>query len=315
MSKKRANKKEEQQYLNILEDILTDGCKKPCASRDTDHNTYSLHGVKMEYSLMNNGQRILPLLTSKRVSFRLVLSELLWFLSGSTSAKELADKYNNHIWDANADENGELGPIYGHQWRSWNAPCEESQEESEEIPIPVSEEASESESECEYIDQIETAIAGLKEDIQNRTYSRRHIVSAWNPDQIEEMVLPPCHVLFHFLLRPDRESGSPILDCLLYQRSGDFPLGVPFNIASYSLLTHMISQIIGATPGKFIHFIGDAHIYENQIPGCKIQLEKPVGRFPVLNMKRRERIDDFEFDDFEIMGYKHAGTIDFPLNV
>lgn len=314
MSKRRANKKEEQQYLNILEDILSEGYKKPCASGNEEHDTYSLHGVKMEYSLMSNGKRILPLLTSKRVSFRLVLSELLWFLSGSTSAKELVEKYNNHIWDANADEDGELGPIYGHQWRSWNAPFEEydeqSQSQSSEISISVSEE-----SECEYIDQIETAIAGLKADIESKTFSRRHVVSAWNPEQLEEMVLPPCHVLFHFLLRPDRDSGSPILDCLLYQRSGDFPLGVPFNIASYSLLTHMISQIINATPGKFIHFIGDAHIYQNQIPGCKMQLEKSIGRFPVLNMKRRINIDDFVFDDFEISGYKHAGTIDFPLNV
>lgn len=315
MSKKRANKKEEQQYLNILEDILFEGCKKPCALGNSEHNTYSLHGVKMEFSLMSNGKRIIPLLTSKRVSFRLVLTELLWFLSGSTSAKELADKYSNHIWDANADEEGELGPIYGHQWRSWNAPCDESESENEsdEISVPTSEE--ESQSECEYIDQIETVIAGLKEDIENNSFSRRHIVSAWNPDQLDEMALPPCHVLFHFLLRPDRDSGAPVLDCLLYQRSGDFPLGVPFNIASYSLLTHMISQIINATPGKFIHFIGDAHIYENQIPGCKLQLEKPVGRFPVLNMKRRESIDDFGYDDFEISGYKHAGTIDFPLNV
>ncbi len=289
--------REEQAYLDLLRKILDDGSDKP--SR-TGMDTRSLTGTQLRFTLSKPGdieegstKMILPLLTTKTTSFRLILTELLWFLEGECNAQVLATKYNNHIWDANGSREyldkmgfkdrqiGNLGPIYGVQWRHWNG-----------------------------IDQIKQVIESIKSD----PYGRRHIVTAWNPEQLHEMALPPCHLLFQFVVRP--LNNKPYwLDCVLTQRSADMPLGVPFNIASYALLTHMIASLTGLHGGTLVINMGDCHIYHNQFDGCKIQLERKPRKFPELRFKRIvQDIDDFKVDDFEVIDYNPHPTIKFPFS-
>jgi thymidylate synthase len=289
---------EEQAYLNLLCNILENGSDKP--SR-TGMNTRSLTGTQLRFTLSRQrdieaggSEMILPLLTTKTTSFRLILTELLWFLEGECNAQVLAAKYNNHIWDANGSREfldrigfesrstGDLGPVYGRQWRRWN----------------------------NHIDQIKQVIASLKSD----PYSRRHIVTAWNPDQIPDMVLPPCHLLFQFVVRP--LNNKPYwLDCVLTQRSADMPLGVPFNIASYALLTHMIASLTDLHGGTLIINMGDCHIYHNQFEGCLTQLARIPRRFPEIRFKLDiNDIDAFNVDDFELIGYNPHPIIKFPFS-
>jgi thymidylate synthase len=289
---------EEQAYLNLLRDILKNGSDKP--SR-TNTNTRSLTGTQLRFTLSEKrdieaggSKMILPLMTTKTTSFRLILTELLWFLEGECNAQVLASKYNNHIWDANASreyldkigfkdrEVGDLGPVYGRQWRKWN----------------------------NHLDQIKQVI----ESIKNDPYSRRHIVTAWNPDQIPLMALPPCHLLFQFVVRP--LNNKPYwLDCVLTQRSADMPLGVPFNIASYALLTHMIASLTDLNGGTLVINMGDCHIYHNQFEGCEKQLMRTPRLFPELRFKRSIKdIDGFNMDDFELIGYNPHPVIKFPFS-
>lgn len=217
-----------------------------------------------------------PLLTTKKVLFKAVVYELLWFLRGSTN---INDDLTQHtpIWDAWADESGDLGPIYGYQWRNWNG---------------------------QGIDQIQNAIDMIK----NNPNSRRIIVSAWNPADVERMALPPCHTMFQFYVSRGH------LDCQLYQRSADLALGVPFNIASYALLTHMIAHECDLAPGVFIHTIGDAHIYLNHIEGLQTQLRRTPKKLPTLALADK-KLDDFRYEDIELVGYEHDAFIKFAVAV
>jgi len=256
------------EYLELLEDVLNTGEKK---EDRTGTGTISKFGVRAEYDL----QKGFPAVTTKSLFFKGVVVELLWFLRGDTNIKFLKDN-NVKIWDEWADHRGNLGPVYGHQWRSWGD------------------------------DQIYKVIRSIKENPD----SRRHIVSAWNVSQLHLMALPPCHVMFQFYVR-----GGEYLDCQMYQRSGDLFLGVPFNVASYSLLTHMIASVTGLTPGRFIHVIGDAHIYNNHIDQVKTQLGRSPMGLPELRMTHREHIDEFTVDDFSLIGYKHHPAIKAPIAV
>ena len=301
---------EEQAYLDLLRQIIDHGYDKPTR---TGTDTRSLTGTQLKFTLHNldhdiesGGPRmILPLLTTKNTSFRLILTELLWFLEGECNAKVLADKYNNHIWDANGSREfldrmgfkdrdvGDLGAVYGRQWRHWNA----------------------QDSQSEGIDQIAQVIDSIKRD----HYGRRHMVSAWNPEQIPEMELPACHYTFQFVVRPyqprSHDKKPYWLDCVLSQRSADMPLGVPFNIASYATLTHMIAHLTGLHGGELTINMGDCHVYINQLPGCATQLERTPRPFPELRFKRSvSDIDDFKIDDFEVIDYNPYPTIKFPFS-
>lgn len=297
---------EEQAYLDLLNQILQNGFDKP---NRTGTDSRSLTGTQLKFTLhvndIESGQprMIIPLLTTKNTSFRLILTELLWFLEGECNAEVLATKYNNHIWDANGSrefldkmgfkdrEPGQLGPVYGVQWRHWN----------QHDPF------------SDGIDQIAQVIEGIKRD----PYGRRHIVSAWNPEQIPDMVLPACHLLFQFVVRPQNNlDKKPFwLDCVLTQRSADMPLGVPFNIASYATLTHMIAALTGLHGGTLTTNMGDCHIYHNQFDGVQLQLKRSPKPFPELRFKRVvTNIDDFKVDDFAVINYNPAPTIKFPFS-
>jgi thymidylate synthase len=210
-----------------------------------------------------------PLLTTKKVHVKSILHELLWFLRGDTNVKYLQDN-GCKIWDEWADENGDLGPVYGKQWRSWAAPNGQS------------------------IDQIANLVEGLK----TNPNSRRHIVSAWNPADVEDMALPPCHCLFQFFVADGK------LSCQLYQRSADVFLGVPFNIASYALLTMMVAQVVGLKPGEFVHTFGDAHLYLNHLDQAREQLQREPKPFPVLKMADKRDLFAFTYEDFQLEGYE-----------
>ena len=263
-----------QTYLNLLSHVLENG-----VDRDdrTGTGTRGVFGYQMRFDL----QKGFPLLTTKKLHLKSIIHELLWFLMGETNIGYL--KQNGvRIWDEWADENGNLGPVYGSQWRSWPAPDGES------------------------IDQIERLIDGLK----NNPSSRRHIVTAWNPAEIENMALPPCHCLFQFFVAEGK------LSCQLYQRSADIFLGVPFNIASYSLLTHMVAQVVDLEVGEFVHSFGDAHIYHNHFEQARLQLTRSPKPLPTLVMnKERKSIFDFEFDDFAFENYDAHPTIKAPIAV
>jgi thymidylate synthase len=209
-----------------------------------------------------------PLLTTKRLPFRSIAVELLWFLRGDTNVRWLQER-GCTIWDEWADENGELGPVYGKQWRSWAAP------------------------DGRVIDQIANLIEGLK----TNPSSRRHIVSAWNPADVDEMALPPCHCLFQFFVADGK------LSCQLYQRSADVFLGVPFNIASYALLTMMVAQVVGLKPGEFVHTFGDAHLYLNHLEQAKEQVSREPRPFPTLTIAPKRDLFAFEYEDFHLEGY------------
>jgi len=231
----------------------------------TGTGTLSIFGAQLRFDL-NAG---FPLVTTKRLHLKSIIYELLWFLKGETNIKYLNDN-GVSIWNEWADVQGELGPVYGKQWRSWPTAGGDS------------------------VDQIAELIEGIK----NNPNSRRHIVSAWNVGQIEDMALPPCHCLFQFYV------ADGALSCQLYQRSADIFLGVPFNIASYALFTHMVAQVTGLRVGEFVHTFGDTHLYLNHLEQADIQLARTPSALPKLVMKSDvKNIDNFEFDDFEIIGY------------
>ena len=260
------------EYHSLLRKILRWG--EPRGDR-TGTGTYSLFGERMRFDLTDG----FPLVTTKKIHVDSVIAELLWFLSGSTNTCDL----DCGIWDEWADDRGDLGPVYGFQWRSWPGWAG-----------------------AEY-DQITQVI----ESIRTTPESRRHIVSAWNVSDLDEMALPPCHVLFQFYVREDR-----YLDCQLYQRSGDMFLGVPFNIASYALLTSMIAQVTGYEPGEFVHVLGDAHIYENHTDQVATQLNRSPYDRPRLRLNPEiAEIDDFSRGDIAIVGYDYRPHIPAPVAV
>lgn len=252
------------QYLDLLKYVLENG---EVRNDRTNTGTISVFGCQSKYDL----QKSFPVVTTKKLYWKGVVGELLWFLSGSTNIKFLVDN-NIHIWDAWADQNGDLGPVYGKQWRDFNG-----------------------------IDQISEVIEQIKINPQ----SRRLIVNAWNVADLNKMALPPCHMMFQFYVTGDNK-----LDCMLYQRSANLFLGVPFNIASYSLLCAMIAQVCNLTPGTFTHTIGDAHIYLNHIEQVKEQLSRDVLTPPKLILNKNiKNIFDFTFDDIELSNYQHHDPI------
>jgi len=286
----------ESQYLQLIRDILEKGHDE--VSRNG--NVRSLFGYSMRFSLQD-GQ--LPLLTTKRVAWKTCFHELCWFIRGSTSNKELQEK-NVHIWDANAsreflDSRGltyrwedDLGPVYGHQWRHFNALYQ----------------TCDTDYTGKGIDQLQNIIKDLKNE-KTRS-SRRLIMSAWNPQQLDEMALPPCHVLVQFNVRQGK-----YLSCALYQRSGDVGLGVPFNIASYSFLTHIMAKHCDLIPDEFVYFLGNAHIYEDHIDPLKQQLERTPYDFPKISIKtKHENINDYTLDDLEWSSkYEYHPTIKMDM--
>ncbi|MBO4752081.1 MAG: thymidylate synthase [Bacteroidales bacterium] len=250
------------QYLDLLEHVLSNGTEK---HDRTGTGTISVFGYQMRFNLEEG----FPLLTTKKLHLRSIIYELLWFLRGDTNVKYLHDNKVT-IWDEWAREDGSLGPIYGKQWRSWG--CGDGKE----------------------VDQI----ANLIEQIKTNPDSRRLLVSAWNVGEVEQMALPPCHIIFQFYVADGR------LSCQLYQRSADIFLGVPFNIASYSLLTMMIAQVCGLKPGDFVHTLGDAHIYLNHIEQCRLQLTREPRQLPTMKINpERKGINDFVFEDFTLENY------------
>lgn len=250
------------QYLDLLRHVMDTGADR---SDRTGTGTRSVFGYQMRFDLSDG----FPMLTTKKLHIRSIIYELLWFLRGDTNVRWLQEN-GVKIWDEWADENGDLGPVYGSQWRSWPAP------------------------DGRHIDQI----SNLIEQIRTRPDSRRHIVSAWNPAEVDNMALPPCHCLFQFYVADGK------LSCQLYQRSADIFLGVPFNIASYALLTHMVAEVTGLEVGDFVHTFGDAHIYSNHFEQARLQLSRTPKPLPRLEVKaKRTSIFDFTFEDFEIVGY------------
>ena len=261
------------QYLALLRDILDNG-----AVRDdrTGTGTRGVFGRQMRFDL----QRGFPLLTTKKLHLKSIVYELLWFLRGDTNVRWLQDR-GVKIWDEWAGADGELGPVYGKQWRSWATPDGSS------------------------IDQIEKLVVGLK----TNPNSRRHIVSAWNPADVDDMALPPCHCLFQFFVADGK------LSCQLYQRSADVFLGVPFNIASYALLTLMMAKVTGLQPGEFIHSLGDTHLYMNHLDQAKLQLTREPLPFPTLRIADRDDLMAFEYEDFVLEDYSAHPGIKAPIAV
>lgn len=265
-----------EQYKNLVQHILDTGVKK---EDRTGVGTISTFGYQMRFDLSKG----FPLVTIKKTYWKGVVYELLWFLSGNTNIKYLVDN-NVHIWDEWADENGNLGPVYGTQWRSWEALGKD--ENGNYVP--------------KYIDQISEVIRQIKTNPD----SRRLIVNAWNVGKIDEMALPPCHMFFQFYVAENK------LSCQLYQRSADTFLGVPFNIASYSLLVHMIAHVCKLEVGTFVHTIGDAHLYLNHMDQVNIMLRREPRPLPTLKIKREVTdIFDFKYEDFELVGYDPHPTI------
>jgi thymidylate synthase len=251
------------QYLDLLRKVRDDGVRR---MDRTGVGTLGLFGYQMRFDLAEG----FPLVTTKKLHVKSIIHELLWFLSGSTNIGYLQEN-GVRIWDEWADENGELGPVYGKQWRSWAAPDGRS------------------------IDQI----AHVVEAIRTNPYSRRHIVSAWNPADVDAMALPPCHCLFQFHVAEGK------LSCQLYQRSADIFLGVPFNIASYALLTLMVAQVTGLAPGDFVHTLGDAHLYLNHLEQADLQLQRAPKPLPRLELNPDARsLFDFVYGDFRLTGYE-----------
>ena len=262
------------QYLDLLQHILDHGVEK---GDRTGTGTRSVFGYQMRFDLT----RGFPLLTTKKLHVRSIVYELLWFLRGDTNVRWLQE-HGVTIWDEWADENGELGPVYGHQWRSWPA------------------------KDGGTIDQISRLVDGIRKNPD----SRRHIVSAWNVADIDEMELPPCHALFQFWVAEGR------LSCQLYQRSADVFLGVPFNIASYALLTLMVAQVTGLAAAEFVHTLGDAHLYSNHLEQARLQLSREPRPLPRLALNPAVRsILDFTYEDFTLEGYDPHPAIKAPIAV
>lgn len=268
-----------QQYLDLLRHVLAHGEER---SDRTGTGTRSVFGHQVRYDLREG----FPVLTTKKLHLRSIIHELLWFLKGETNIAYLKEN-GVRIWDEWADEDGELGPVYGQQWRRWET----------ESGMPI--------------DQIARLIDGLK----NNAHSRRHLVSAWNVGKVDEMALPPCHLLFQFYVH-NPESEKPGLSCQLYQRSADLFLGVPFNIASYALLTKMVAQVCGYEARDFVHTFGDLHLYSNHLEQTELQLSRTPGPLPtmVINPAVTD-IDDFTFEDFELKDYDPLPHIKAAVSV
>ncbi|MEZ7984243.1 MAG: thymidylate synthase [Pseudomonadales bacterium] len=263
-----------QQYLDLMRHVRDEGVFKPDR---TGTGTYSVFGHQMRFDLSQG----FPAVTTKKLHLKSIIHELLWFLSGNTNIAYLKEN-GVSIWNEWADEEGELGPVYGYQWRSWPT------------------------GDGRHIDQIQQLMTQLKESPD----SRRHIVSAWNVACIEEMALPPCHTMFQFYIAEGK------LSCQLYQRSADIFLGVPFNIGSYALLTMMMAQVLGLKPGDFVHTFGDAHLYANHMDQVELQLQRSPLALPTMTIN--PDIDDlfaFSFDDFELQDYQHHPHISAPIAV
>jgi thymidylate synthase len=263
----------ETQYLDLLADILGNGVQR---GDRTGTGTLGVFGRQIRFDLA----RGFPLLTTKKLHLRSIIVELLWFLRGDTNIAYLKD-HGVSIWDEWADANGDLGPVYGKQWRSWTAPDGRA------------------------IDQITAVVKSLKENPN----SRRHIVSAWNPADVDDMALPPCHCLFQFFVAEGR------LSCQLYQRSADVFLGVPFNIASYALLTLMMAKATGLAPGEFVHSFGDAHLYLNHVDQAREQLSRQPLPFPTMDLADKTDLFGFELADFQIRNYQAHPAIKAPIAV
>jgi thymidylate synthase len=258
-----SNRKKMRQYLDLLETILEKGTKK---EDRTGTGTISRFGHQMRFDLSEG----FPVITTKKLHLKSIIHELLWFLAGDTNVKYLQEN-GVRIWNEWADENGNLGHIYGYQWRSWPTP------------------------DGQHIDQISQVVEAIK----NNPDSRRHIVNAWNVGELDKMNLPPCHVLFQFYVADGK------LSCQLYQRSADVFLGVPFNIASYALLTLMMAQVTGLQPGDFVHTFGDVHIYSNHLEQVKLQLTREPYALPTMKINPEVKsIFDFKFEDFELVNYQ-----------
>ena len=261
------------QYLDLMEHILHHGVEK----RDrTGTGTLSVFGRQMRFDLVDG----FPLTTTKKLHLKSIVYELLWFLAGDTNIKYL-NEHGVRIWDEWADERGDLGPVYGQQWRSWPA------------------------QDGKTIDQI----AHVVDMIRRNPDSRRLIVTAWNPADVDKMALPPCHCLFQFYVAEGR------LSCQLYQRSADVFLGVPFNIASYALLTMMVAQVCDLAPGEFVHTLGDAHLYLNHLDQARLQLTRDPRPLPRMHIAPRTALDEFELEDFELVGYDAYPSIKAPIAV
>ena len=251
-----------QQYHDLMRHVLEHGNDK---GDRTGTGTRSVFGYQMRFDLSEG----FPVLTTKKLHLRSIIHELLWFLQGDTNIRYLKEN-GVSIWDDWADEEGNLGPVYGYQWRSWPAP------------------------DGRHIDQIATVV----EQIKNNPNSRRMIVSAWNPALVDDMALPPCHAMFQFYV------ADGTLSCQLYQRSADIFLGVPFNIASYALLTMMVAQVCGLQAGEFIHTLGDAHLYSNHFEQTRLQLKRAPKALPIMRINPEVKdLFGFKFEDFELVGY------------
>lgn len=268
------------QYLDLLRHVRDTGVRK---DDRTGTGTLSVFGYQMRFDLSQG----FPLLTTKKLHLRSIVYELLWFLKGDTNVKYLRDN-GVSIWDEWADEAGELGPVYGRQWRSWPTPDGKA------------------------IDQISRSL----DLIRRNPDSRRIIVNAWNVGELEEMALTPCHALFQFWVAPGVAGGPARLSCQLYQRSADVFLGVPFNIASYALLTLMMAQVTGLEPGEFVHTFGDAHLYLNHLEQADLQLSRSPRALPYMQLNPLvTSIFDFKYDDFELTGYEADAHIAAPVAV